>query len=242
MLPLLGAVLPRRAARPRLGRRHPLLPLRRTPGAAILTRTEAAPGPATRALAHRVGSRKCGPREARVSAGSGPERGGAARMAQEPGPGARAPAGSRALLDALLRNLYDFGECGASAPTWRADWAALGVQAKGSRRLSSPSASDLGPRMGPAHTAAVIGLCYPGIRHPSRPCVWAPRGPSKHGDARGAWAPGTAHPVSLAARWAARPPGATLPPRVPPGRRHHLVSAQLHPSGCLSADFLDDFT
>ncbi|CAD7691133.1 unnamed protein product [Nyctereutes procyonoides] len=31
-------------------------------------------------------------------------------MAQERGLGARAPAGSRTLLDALLRNLYDFGE------------------------------------------------------------------------------------------------------------------------------------
>ncbi|XP_047680931.1 uncharacterized protein C1orf131 homolog isoform X2 [Prionailurus viverrinus] len=59
---LLGAVLPRRAARPRLGRRHPLRPLFRTPGAAILTRTEAAPGPAThaRARAQRVRTRKCG--------------------------------------------------------------------------------------------------------------------------------------------------------------------------------------
>ncbi|XP_035872070.1 uncharacterized protein C1orf131 homolog, partial [Phyllostomus discolor] len=51
-----GAVLPHGAARPRLGRWHPLRPLRGTPGVAILTRTEAARGPAARAQPAEPGS------------------------------------------------------------------------------------------------------------------------------------------------------------------------------------------
>lgn len=73
------------------------------------------------ARAQRVGTRKCG-----CPAGCGPHRGGAPHppppMAQEQGLGARALPGSQTLLDALLRNLYDLGECGAPEPTWETDW------------------------------------------------------------------------------------------------------------------------
>ena len=118
---LLGAVLPRGAARPRLGRQHPLRPLRRTPGAAILTRTEAARGPAARACAaHRnpeAGAARTESRALRAVPPRPPD----PTMAQEPGLAASAPPGSQALLDVVLQNLYDFGEYGPSEPTWRAD-------------------------------------------------------------------------------------------------------------------------
>ncbi|XP_077607823.1 40S small subunit processome assembly factor 1 [Crocuta crocuta] len=106
---LLGAVLPRRAARPRPGRRHPLRLLLRTPGAAILTRTEAAPGPSTRTRsASELGSVGAARRASRRA----PHGTGVAdlAMAQEQGLGSPAPPGSQTLLDSLLRNLYDFGE------------------------------------------------------------------------------------------------------------------------------------
>lgn len=40
-------------------------------------------------------------------------------MARQPALGCSSSP-SHMLLDAVLQNLYDFGECGASAPTWRA--------------------------------------------------------------------------------------------------------------------------
>lgn len=105
---LLWAVLPRGAARPRLGRQHPLQPLHRTPGAAILTRTEAARGLAARA-ARREPEADAGRREVRENCAVSPRPAGLT-MAQETRLAISAPPGSQALLDALLQNLYDFGE------------------------------------------------------------------------------------------------------------------------------------
>lgn len=62
MVQLLGADLSRGAAQPRLGRRHPLGPLRWSMGAAILPRTEAALGLTARAR---------GPENLREEPGSG---------------------------------------------------------------------------------------------------------------------------------------------------------------------------
>ena len=140
---LLWAVLPRGAARPRLGRQHPLQPLHRTPGAAILTRTEAARGLAARA-ARREPEADAGRREVRENCAVSPRPAGLT-MAQETRLAISAPPGSQALLDALLQNLYDFGECGASEPTWRADLrtpavAGLSFQAKDDCSSSTPSA------------------------------------------------------------------------------------------------------
>ncbi|XP_057361708.1 uncharacterized protein C1orf131 homolog isoform X3 [Manis pentadactyla] len=92
---LAGAVLLRWEAPPRLGRWHPLQPLPGTSGAAILARTEAARGPGARAQP--------------ADSGSGPSRGGL-RMAQDLELGTSVFPGSQTHLDALLRNLYDFGE------------------------------------------------------------------------------------------------------------------------------------
>lgn len=143
MAVLLWAVLPRGAARPRLGRQHPLQPLHRTPGAAILTRTEAARGLAARA-AGRKPEADAERREARENCAVSPRPAGLT-MAQETRLAISAPPGSQALLDALLQNLYDFGECGASEPTWRADLrtpdvAGLSFQAKDDCSSSTPSA------------------------------------------------------------------------------------------------------
>ncbi|XP_014721162.1 uncharacterized protein C1orf131 homolog [Equus asinus] len=109
MVLLLGAVLPRREARPRLRQWHPLRPLHRTPGAAILTRTEAARGPAARARSpSEPGSGGSTRLESRpplgCTAAADPT------MAQEQDLGSSAPACSQTLLDAVLQNLYDFGE------------------------------------------------------------------------------------------------------------------------------------
>lgn len=45
---------------------------------------------------------------------------------------------SHTLLDAVLQNLYDFGECGASAPTWRAD---LSLECSVRPKLERPALS-----------------------------------------------------------------------------------------------------
>lgn len=50
-------------------------------------------------------------------------------MALEQGLGSSSPQSSQ-LLDAVLQNLYDFGECGASAPAWRADLRSRGSAAR----------------------------------------------------------------------------------------------------------------
>lgn len=76
-------------------------------------------------------------------------------MAQEPRLAASAPPGSQALLDTLLQNLYDFGECRASEPTWRAnlrtrDLAGLSFQAKDSCSSSTPRLLNQVLIMGPA--------------------------------------------------------------------------------------------
>lgn len=59
-------------------------------------------------------------------------------MAQETRLAISGPPGSQALLDSLLQNLYDFGECGASEPTWRADLRTPDLA--GLRLLEHPSA------------------------------------------------------------------------------------------------------
>nr|CAI9707799.1 unnamed protein product [Rangifer tarandus platyrhynchus] len=64
-------------------------------------------------------------------------------MAQEPRLATSAPPGSQALLDTWLQNLYGFGECRASEPTWRANLrtpglAGLSFQAKDSCSWSTP--------------------------------------------------------------------------------------------------------
>jgi hypothetical protein len=133
---LLWAVLPRGAARPRLGRQHPLRPLHRTPGAAILTRTEAAQGLAARA-ARRKPEADAERREVRKICPVLPRPAGLT-MAQETRLAISGPPGSQALLDSLLQNLYDFGECGASEPTWRADLRTPYLA--GLRLLEHPSA------------------------------------------------------------------------------------------------------
>ncbi|XP_024093830.3 uncharacterized protein C1orf131 homolog, partial [Pongo abelii] len=101
---LLGAVLSLRTALLRLGRRHPLQPLHRIPGAAILARTEAAQGPAAHARSRGTRKRGCSAAELRVDSSADPT------MLQEQGPGSSTPASSPTLLDALLQNLYDFGD------------------------------------------------------------------------------------------------------------------------------------
>lgn len=133
---LLWAVLPRGAARPRLGRQHPLRPLHRTPGAAILTRTEAARGLAARA-ARRKPEADAERREVREICAVSLRTAGLT-MAQETRLAISGPPGSQALLDSLLQNLYDFGECGASEPTWRADLRTPDLA--GLRLLEHPSA------------------------------------------------------------------------------------------------------
>lgn len=106
----LGAVLPRGAARPRRGRWHPPRPLFGIPGAAILAGTEAARGPAARAAG---GTRKRGRCAASRgwAAGLRGSRGADPTMVlePEPGPGPSSPPSCQ-LLDAVLQNLYDFGE------------------------------------------------------------------------------------------------------------------------------------
>ena len=150
---LLWAVLPRGAARPRLGRQHPLRPLHRTPGAAILTRTEAARG--LRARATRQKPEADAERRQAREICAVPPRPAGLTMAQEPRLATSAPPGSQALLDTLLQNLYDFGECRASEPTWRAnlrtpDLAGLSFQAKDSCPSSTPRLLNQVQIMGPA--------------------------------------------------------------------------------------------
>ncbi|KAF5922039.1 hypothetical protein HPG69_015489, partial [Diceros bicornis minor] len=109
VLLLPGAVLPRREARPRLRRRHPLWPLHKPPGTAILIRTEAAWGPAARARSlSEPGSGGSARPESRQTLGC--TAAADPTMAQDQGLGSSAPACSQTLLDAVLQNLYDFGE------------------------------------------------------------------------------------------------------------------------------------
>lgn len=161
---LLWAVLPRGAARPRLGRQHPLRPLHRTPGAAILTRTEAARGLTARATRQKPEADG----EAREICAVPPRPAGLT-MAQETRLATSAPPGSQALLDTLLQNLYDFGECRASEPTWRAnlrtpDLAGLSFQAKVSCSSSTPRllqpGSDNGSCTLPSPTTGVCESFY----------------------------------------------------------------------------------